>query len=110
MAVSGEVTTAALHTAAWWLERSDAECDAFAGAARRATRPDAAAFRDWLEVDQADPVLSSGANYNAATTVTFGSTISYLANGKTFYVSGNGGNVNETPPATFAQVPVADDR
>jgi hypothetical protein len=45
MAASGEVTTAAVHTAAWWLERTDAECEAFVGAARRSARPDAAAFR-----------------------------------------------------------------
>jgi hypothetical protein len=45
MAVSGEVTTAAVHTAAWWLERSDAECGAFAAAAERSSRPDAGAFR-----------------------------------------------------------------
>jgi hypothetical protein len=35
MAASGEVTLAALHTAAWWLERSDDECDAFTAAAAR---------------------------------------------------------------------------
>ena len=45
MAVSGEVTTAALHTAAWWLERTDDECAAFVAAAGRASRPDAAAFQ-----------------------------------------------------------------
>ena len=45
MAASGEVTVAALHVAAWWLERTDAECDAFAAAAARAARPDAAAFQ-----------------------------------------------------------------
>ena len=61
-------------------------------------------WASYSSVDQADPVLSSGANYNGATTVTFGSTINYLANGKTFYVSGNGGNVNETAPGTFTQV------
>jgi hypothetical protein len=31
--------------AAWWLERTDEECVAFAAAAARATRPDAAGFR-----------------------------------------------------------------
>lgn len=41
----GEVTTAALHHAAWWLERDDVECDAFAQAAARSPRPDAAALR-----------------------------------------------------------------
>ena len=45
MAVSGEVTSAAIHTAAWWLERTDEECAAFAAAAGRSTRPDAEAFR-----------------------------------------------------------------
>src|SRR5882672_9949712 len=45
MAVSGEVTTAAAQTAAWWLERTDEECEAFAAAAKRSSRPDAAAFR-----------------------------------------------------------------
>ena len=39
------MTLAALHNAAWWLERSDAECAAFAAAAAASTRPDAAAFR-----------------------------------------------------------------
>lgn len=43
-AISGEVTQAALHTAAWWLERSEAECSAFAAAAARSARPDGAAF------------------------------------------------------------------
>ncbi len=41
----GEVTMAALHHAAWWLERDDAECAAFAAAAARSARPDADAFR-----------------------------------------------------------------
>ncbi|MCW5891311.1 MAG: hypothetical protein KIT14_12275 [bacterium] len=45
MAATGEVTLAAVQTAAWWLERSDAECAAFAAAARRSTRPDADAVR-----------------------------------------------------------------
>ena len=49
-------------------------------------------------------MFDSGAAYNGATTVTFGSVIDYLANGKTFYVSGNGGNVNHTAPATFTQI------
>ena len=43
--VHGDVTTAALHAAAWWLERDDAECAAFAAAAARSARPDADAFR-----------------------------------------------------------------
>lgn len=43
--VLGEVTMAALHDAAWWLERDDAECAAFAAAAARATRPDGDALR-----------------------------------------------------------------
>ncbi len=45
MAASGEVTQAAVRSAAWWLERTDAECDAFAAAARAATRPDADGLR-----------------------------------------------------------------
>jgi hypothetical protein len=45
MALSGEVTLSALHNAAWWLERDDAECAAFAAAAGRSTRPDASGFR-----------------------------------------------------------------
>lgn len=45
MALSGEVTLSALHNAAWWLERTDAECDAFAAAAVRSTRPDAGGYR-----------------------------------------------------------------
>jgi hypothetical protein len=45
MAVTGEVTMAAAQAAAWWLERSDDECAAFAAAAGRATRPDAAGFQ-----------------------------------------------------------------
>ena len=61
-------------------------------------------WASYSSVDQANPVVDSGAAYNAATTVTFGSTINFLANGKTFYVSGNGGTVTETPPATFTTV------
>jgi hypothetical protein len=45
MALSGEVTLSALHNAAWWLERTDEECSAFAAAAARSTRPDAGGFR-----------------------------------------------------------------
>lgn len=45
MAATGEVTLAPVQTAAWWLERSDAECAAFADAAARSTRPDADAVR-----------------------------------------------------------------
>ncbi len=44
MAATGEVTTAAVQGAAWWLERSDEECAAFADAAARSTRPDADAL------------------------------------------------------------------
>ena len=44
MARSGTVATAAIQTAAWWLERTDEECAAFAAAAARSTRPDAAAY------------------------------------------------------------------
>jgi len=45
MALSGEVTLAALHNAAWWLERSDEECAAFAAAVAHSSRPDAAGYR-----------------------------------------------------------------
>jgi hypothetical protein len=45
MTTTGEVTMAALHNAAWWRERSDAECAAFATAAAASIRPDADAFR-----------------------------------------------------------------
>ena len=45
MSVTGEVTMTAAQAAAWWLERTDDECVAFAAAAARATRPDAAGFR-----------------------------------------------------------------
>jgi hypothetical protein len=44
-ALLGEVTAAALHNAAWWFDRSDAECARFSDAAAASTRPDAAAFR-----------------------------------------------------------------
>ena len=44
MAVGGEVTMAAVQAAAWWLERTDEECEAFAAAAARATRCDAAGY------------------------------------------------------------------
>ena len=45
MALTREVTLAALHNAAWWLERSDDECAAFAAAAARSRRPDADGVR-----------------------------------------------------------------
>lgn len=45
MAVTGEVTMAALLNAAWWFERSDAECAAFAAAAERSARPGAPELR-----------------------------------------------------------------
>jgi hypothetical protein len=45
MAATGEVTLAAVRTAAWWFDRSDEECEAFAAAAARSTRPDASGFR-----------------------------------------------------------------
>ncbi len=45
MAVTGEVAPAPMQNAAWWLERSDAECDAFTRAAHASTRPDADAVR-----------------------------------------------------------------
>jgi uncharacterized repeat protein (TIGR01451 family) len=60
-------------------------------------------WASYSSVDQTNPVFDSGATYSAATSVTFGSVIDYLANGRTFYVSGNGGTVTHTPPATFTQ-------
>ena len=60
-------------------------------------------WASYSSVDQTNPVYDSGANYNGGTTVTFGSAIDFRANGKTFYVSGNGGSVNATHPATFTQ-------
>jgi hypothetical protein len=45
MALTGEVTAAALHNAAYWFERTDAECAAFGAAAAQSCRPDADAFR-----------------------------------------------------------------
>ncbi len=45
VAGTGEVTLAAARSAAWWLERTDDECAAFAAAAGRSTRPDAEAWR-----------------------------------------------------------------
>jgi len=45
MAVTGEVTMAAVHSAAYWFDRSDAECAAFAAAVERSQRPDAEALR-----------------------------------------------------------------
>ncbi len=45
MALTGEVTGAGVQSAAWWFERSDDECAAFAAAVSRSPRPDAAAFQ-----------------------------------------------------------------
>ncbi|TMA79040.1 MAG: hypothetical protein E6J72_12540 [Deltaproteobacteria bacterium] len=45
MALSGAVATAPLHAAAYWFERTPAEVAAFATAAARSSRPDAAALR-----------------------------------------------------------------
>jgi hypothetical protein len=45
MAQTGEVAFAAVRGAAWWLERTDDECAAFAAAVARSARPDAAAWR-----------------------------------------------------------------
>jgi len=44
MALTGEVTLAALHNAIWWFDRTEDECAAFAAAAARSVRPDAAGF------------------------------------------------------------------
>jgi len=54
MAITGEVTLAALHNAAYWFDRTDAEIDDFRRGARASSRPDADAYRaladalDWL--------------------------------------------------------------
>ena len=56
MAATGEVTAAAVQAAAWWLERTDEECAAFADAAARSTRPDADAY---VAVAEALPWLRS---------------------------------------------------
>jgi hypothetical protein len=45
MALTGEVTTVAVHTAPWWFDRSEEECAAFTAAAARSLRPDAEGFR-----------------------------------------------------------------
>jgi hypothetical protein len=44
MAATGEIAPAPVLAAAWWLERSDEECEAFADATARSTRPDASAL------------------------------------------------------------------
>jgi len=62
MALTGEVSGTAVRTALWWLERTDAECAAFAAAAERSTRPDADAVRavagalGWLRRLHHDPL------------------------------------------------------
>lgn len=45
MALTGEVTRAAVLDAAYWFERTDDECRSFARGAQQSTRPDADAFR-----------------------------------------------------------------
>jgi len=45
MALTGEVTSAAAQTAAWWFERTAEECASFAQAAACSPRPDARGFR-----------------------------------------------------------------
>jgi hypothetical protein len=45
MALTGEVTRAAIDNAAYWFGRTQAECDDFSAGAGRSTRPDADAFR-----------------------------------------------------------------
>ena len=44
MSITGEVTSAALHNAAYWFERNEAEIAEFQSGARVSTRPDAEAF------------------------------------------------------------------
>lgn len=63
LALGGEVTRAALDASAWWRERSEEECAAFAAASARTARPDAAAFRaladalPWLRAPTERPGL-----------------------------------------------------
>jgi hypothetical protein len=45
MAMTGDVSAAPVHTALWWLERTEAECAAFAAAAARSSRPDGDGLR-----------------------------------------------------------------
>ena len=45
MALTGEVTRAAILDAAYWFERTDDECQSFTRGAQQSTRPDADAFR-----------------------------------------------------------------
>ncbi len=45
MAVTGEITRAAMQSAAWWLLAADAECRQFAEVAAQSRRPDADALR-----------------------------------------------------------------
>jgi hypothetical protein len=44
LARDGEVASAPVRSAAWWIERSDDECEAFAAAAACSTRPDAEGY------------------------------------------------------------------
>jgi hypothetical protein len=44
LAIGAQVSQAAVHAAAYWFERDEAEAAAFAAAARRSARPDAAAL------------------------------------------------------------------
>lgn len=52
MGHTGEVTTAAFETAAWWFDRSDEERAAYARAAAASARPDAAALRATAEATE----------------------------------------------------------
>jgi hypothetical protein len=45
MALTGEVTRAAIHDAAYWFDRNEGECESFSEGAARSQRPDADAIR-----------------------------------------------------------------
>jgi hypothetical protein len=49
-------------------------------------------WSSYTGVNQATPVVSSGATNTATTSATFGSTINYVNNGMTTVVAGNGGS------------------
>jgi uncharacterized repeat protein (TIGR01451 family) len=57
-------------------------------------------------VDQANPLVGSAANAADAPNVTFGSAVSYVANGRLVYAAGNGFlfSTMSTVPAGFAQI------
>ena len=59
-------------------------------------------WASYTGVDQTTPINSSSANYNGATSVTFGAAINYLVDGWTFYAAANGGSpATMTAPGGF---------